>query len=585
MKEIELLLNESDNWIKGIPAAPGIFTGKFHLFVKEEVHIEEQEITDVEEALRSFNDAIERSKYELSKIFALAKEKMGEKRAEIFEAQIMILEDPIVLDEIRTRIRKERRDPAVIVAEEFDKFIVMLKRSDDIYFKERAFDIEDIKNRILRNISRKRWVSRIENDVAVAGVNLTAADTILFSRCNVRGYITEEGGLTSHAAIIARSLNIPAVLGAHSLIERLNEDCCEIIIDGYNGFIIFDPDSRQKQFYDNKAHILEKVNSELAGLKDISSSTIDGVKISLLANIDVTDELLIAEANGAEGIGLYRTEQIIEETGEFPDENFQTRLYFDITEKSYPKNVTIRVFDLGGDKTRLFHKTEYNPFLGLRGIRFLLSNKELFKGQIRSLLKASFNNNLNILLPMISAFEEIEETKQLIKECEEELGLTHRKYKLGIMIEVPSAADLIPCLGDEVDFLSVGTNDLIQYSLAVDRANDEVAYLYQEFNPSFLRVLKRIADNAAEASLPLSLCGEMGADPRAIPLLLGLGYRFLSASPSGIPLMKKIILSVKISDCEILAQDALACKSTAAVETLVDKFFIDHGITIPKDFV
>ncbi len=585
MKEIELLLNESENWIKGIPAAPGIFIGRFHLFIKEEVHIEEQEISDVDDALKSFNDAIERSKYELSKIFALAKEKMGEKRAEIFEAQIMVLEDPIVLDEIRTRIRKEKRDPAVIVAEEFDKFITMLNRSDDIYFKERAFDIEDIKNRILRNISRKRWVSRIENDVAVAGANLTAADTLLFSRCNVRGYITEEGGLTSHAAIIARSLNIPAVLGAHSLVERLNDNCCEVIIDGYNGYIIFNPDHKQRAFYDKKSEIVAKVNSELSGLKDISSSTKDGVKISLLANIDVSDELLIAEANGAEGIGLYRTEQIIEETGEFPDENYQTKLYFDITEKNYPKDVTIRVFDLGGDKTRLFHKTEYNPFLGLRGIRFLLSNKELFKSQLRALIKASYNNNLNILLPMISVFEEIDESKKLIAECEAELGVTHRKFKLGIMIEVPSAADLIPFLGGEVDFLSVGTNDLIQYSLAVDRANDEVAYLYQEFNPSFLRILKRIADNAAGSNLPLSLCGEMGADPRAIPLLLGLGYRFLSASPAGIPLMKKIILSVNITDCEKLAEEALRCRSASAVEHLVDKFFTGNEIAIPKDLV
>lgn len=581
MKGYDVLLRGSFNWLKGIPAAPGLFIGNSYIYSKETIVVKDGTIDDVEEAVAAFREALDRSKKELDKIFSVAKEKMGEQRAAIFEAQLLVLEDPALVDEIERRIMDERREPESIVKEEFNKFMNLLFDVDDPYMKERANDIEDIRNRIIRNLKKERWSSTIVSGTIVVSEMLTPADTILFSRNDVKAYVTEHGGLTSHAAIIARSLNIPAVLGVPKILEMVETDT-ELIVDGFYGYIFINPTQEQLDFFKEKIAQLERVNEGMKELVHLPPVTLDGVEVEIQANVDVSGEVEKISTMGAKGIGLYRTEQLIEELGEFPDEDRQTRIYSDLSSRIYPDMVTIRAFDLGGDKTRLFHPSEKNPFLGLRGIRFLLDNKELFKQQIKAIMRSAMNRNLRFMLPMISTIKEIRETKELIKECKAELELSGQRFTdnfpLGIMIEVPSAAVLATQLARESDFFSIGTNDLIQYMMAVDRGNDLVVDLYQEFHPAILRTLSYILEDTKESGIKISICGEMAADSLAVPVLIGLGLKSLSVSPVAAPSIKRTIRSFTYSRAKELADECLKCSSEEEVIEKIQAFFAEFNI-------
>ncbi len=581
MKGYDSLLRNSFNWLKGIPAAPGLYIGKSYIYSKETIVIKDGTIDDVDEALAAFREALDRSKKELDKIFKVAKEKMGEQRAAIFEAQLLILEDPDLVGVIEQRIVIEKREPESIVKEEFNKFMGMMFDADDPYMKERANDIEDIRNRIIRNLKKERWSSTIITGTIVVSEMLTPADTILFSRNDVKAYVTEHGGLTSHAAIVARSLNIPAVLGVPKILE-MAETGTELIVDGFYGYIFIDPTKEQLEFFRDKIAHLDRVNEGLKELVDLPSVTLDGVQIEIQANVDVSGEVEKIATMGAKGIGLYRTEQLIEELGEFPDEDTQTRIYSDLSSRIYPEMVTIRAFDLGGDKTRLFHPSEKNPFLGLRGIRFLLDNKELFKQQIKAIMRSTMNRNIRFMLPMVSTVKEIRETKELIKECEAELRTSGHKYsdkfQLGIMIEVPSAAVLASQLALESDFFSIGTNDLIQYMMAVDRGNDLVVNLYQEFHPAVLRTLSYIIQDTRDHGIKVSICGEMAADTLALPVLVGLGLKSLSVSPVAAPSVKRTIRSFSYSRAKELADECIKCSAEEEVIEKIQAFFAEFNI-------
>lgn len=581
MKGYDVLLRGSFNWLKGIPAAPGLFIGNSYIYSKEAIIVKDGIIDDVEEAVAAFREALDRSKKELDKIFGVAKEKMGEQRAAIFEAQLLVLEDPALVDEIERRIIDEQREPESIVKEEFNKFMNLLFDVDDPYMKERANDIEDIRNRIIRNLKKERWSSTIVSGTIVVSEMLTPADTILFSRNDVKAYVTEHGGLTSHAAIIARSLNIPAVLGVPKILEMV-ETGTELIVDGFYGYIFINPTKEQLDFFKDKIAHLERVNEGMKELVHLPPVTLDGVEVEIQANVDVSGEVEKISTMGAKGIGLYRTEQLIEELGEFPDEDTQTRIYSDLSSRIYPDTVTIRAFDLGGDKTRLFHPSEKNPFLGLRGIRFLLDNKELFKQQIKAIMRSAMNRNIRFMLPMISTIKEIRETKELIKQCKTELELSGQRFTdnfpLGIMIEVPSAAVLATQLASESDFFSIGTNDLIQYMMAVDRGNDLVVDLYQEFHPAILRTLSYILEDTKESGIKISICGEMAADSLAVPVLIGLGLKSLSVSPVAAPSIKRTIRSFTYSRAKELADECLKCSSEEEVIEKIQAFFAEFNI-------
>jgi phosphotransferase system enzyme I (PtsI) len=588
VKSFKQIFAEADNKIAGIAAAPGIVISRVYLFTKEKIKINDGEITDVEEGVANFNDAIKRSKKELNKIFSFAKEKMEPDRAAIFEAQVMILDDPVLLENIINRIKIEKRQPEFIVNDEISKYQDLMRSAHESYMNERAHDIEDIKNRIIRNLQKKRWESKITNDLIVVSDSLTPADTILFSRCNVKGFVTDHGGLTSHAAIISRSLNIPAVVGTHNSTQKI-KDGDLIIVDGFHGYALINPSEEQVKFFRNKLDRLIELQKGLEEFKDKPGRTEDGHEIKLMANVDVTGEIDIVIASGAKGIGLYRTEQILEELGEFPSEEEQTKIYSRLSSRIYPDNIIIRAFDIGGDKVKFLDFKEPNPFLGLRGVRLLLENTHIFKTQIRAVLQASKDKNVQFMLPMVSTIGEIRKSKELIEECKRELK--HEKIsfdkniKIGVMIEVPSAAVMAKEFSLEVDFLSIGTNDLIQYLMAVDRGNDLVSYLYREFSPAVVRTLAHIITEGKKAGKSVSLCGEMAADTLAIPLLIGLGLDSLSLSPATIPYAKRIISKISYEKAKELADDCLNSSTEIEIEHKIEHFFRINNITRTRNII
>ena len=581
MKGLKEILKNSSNYLTGIAAAPGLTIGKAYVFAKEVLEINHNEITEVDEAIVLFNEALEKSQTELRKIFSFAKEKMGEARAAIFEAHLMILDDPVLIENIIARIKQEKKFPEFIVDDEISKYQQLMFGASEHYMKERALDIEDIKNRIIRNLQKKRWQSKIPLGAVVVSGNLTPADTILFTKSSAVGYITDHGGLTSHAAIIARSLNLPAVVGTHNASEKIKEGDL-LIIDGFDGIIFVNPDERQIQYFTQKIKHLFEINQDMQGLTDKPAETLDGRKIKLLANVDVSGEIDLVIAKGAKGIGLFRTEQIIEEIGEFPDEEEQVKIYSTLANRIYPENITIRAFDIGGDKVRQFDLQEANPFLGLRGVRLLLENENLFKIQIRAVLRSSIHKNVNFMIPMVSTLQEVTRTKLLLEECKAELQKENipfdKHLKIGIMIEVPSAAVMARDYAAEVDFLSIGTNDLIQYLMAVDRGNDYVSDLYQEFHPSVIRTLAHIVIEGKKSNAHVSICGEMAADTLAVPLLVGIGLDSLSVSPSAIPSVKRTIRALDYSKAKKLAEECLALSSEEEIIKTIEKFFKDNLI-------
>ncbi len=562
--------------LKGIAAAPGIAISKAFIYQKLKEEVRDDSVTDVNEALENLDSALEQSKKELRKIFSLAVDKLGEKRAAIFEAQIMILDDPILVATIRNRIVRENKVPEYIVNDEISKYTDLMNASHEMYMKERSHDIEDIKNRIIRNLKKKKWKSKITNDVIVVTSTISPSDTVLFSRVNVKGYVTDFGGLTSHAAIVARSLNIPAVVGLHEATNFINDDDL-LIIDGFKGEVIINPDEHFLKEYQKKIDKLAKQDAELAGLKQLPATTLDGKEIELLANLDISDELEYITQNCSKGIGLVRTEQLFENAEAFPDEDDQYEVYNSIAQRIFPGTVIIRAFDIGGDKVLPVDLHEPNPFLGWRGIRLLLDNPEIFKKQIRAILRASVHKNVKFMLPMIASMAEVKRSKELIKECQDELKkegkLFDKHIPVGIMIEIPSAAVIIRDFAGEIDFVSIGTNDLIQYLLAVDRGNEIVSSLYQEFNPAVIRTLNHIIKEGKSVSLNVGMCGAMAADTFAVPLLVGMGLESLSVSASAIPMIKRIIRSLSFEEMKTLAEECLVLKTEKEVSARVHKFF------------
>ncbi|MDQ7818506.1 MAG: phosphoenolpyruvate--protein phosphotransferase [Melioribacteraceae bacterium] len=567
---------KQDNILKGIAAAPGIAIANAFIYEKEKESISDESITNVDEALQNLDSALAQSRKELRKIFSLAVDKLGEKRAAIFDAQIMILDDPILISTIQNRIKKEKKVPEFLVEDEISKYTRLMNASNESYMKERSHDIEDIKNRIIRNLKKKKLRSRILNDVVVITSNLSPSDTVLFARADVKGYVTDFGGLTSHAAILSRSLNVPAVVGLHEATNKI-KDGDLIIIDGFFGQVIINPDEKQLATYKKKLEKLTEHDEELNKIKDLPSQTIDGREVKLLANLDVSTEMDFILHNRAQGIGLVRTEQLFEEHEEFPDEEKQYQIYKSIAEQIYPDVIIIRTFDIGGDKVLPVDLHEPNPMLGWRGIRLLLDSPDLFKVQIRAVLRASSHKNVKIMFPMISSICEITESKRLIDECKKELSAEKVQFDknigIGIMIEIPSAAVMVKEFAQEVEFISIGTNDLIQYLLAVDRGNDIVSKQYQEFHPAVVRTLKHIISEGKKAGVSVSMCGEMAADPFAVPLLIGLGLDSLSVSASAIPLIKKIIRSLNYKELQVLADECLLFKSETEISKHLHYFF------------
>jgi phosphotransferase system enzyme I (PtsI) len=588
MKSFKDVYKSSENKVTGIAAAPGIVIGQVYLFSKEKLDISKAPITNADEAISNFQEALKQSKKELNKIFGIAREKMDEVRAAIFEAQLMILDDPILLGNIEKRIRAEMIQPEFIVSDEISKYQELMIISHESYMKERAHDIEDIKHRIIRNLQKKRWQSKIEKNLIVVSESLTPADTLLFSKREALAFVTDHGGLTSHAAIISRSVNIPAVVGTHNATQII-KDGDQVVVDGFHGYVLVNPTEAQLKFFQEKQNKLFEIQKGLEELRELPAKTLDGKEIKIEANVDVSGEIDIVLTTGANGIGLYRSEQILNELGTFPEEDEQALIYSKLASRMYPKFVTIRAFDIGGDKYRISEYKEPNPFLGLRGVRFLLENENLFKTQIRAVLRASENKNVKFMIPMITTIEEVWRSLKLIQECKSELRKEKVKFdnqiRVGIMVEVPSAAVMSKEFSEEIDFISIGTNDLIQYLMAVDRGNDLVSNLYQEFSPVVIRTIHHIVQEAKNGKVPVSICGEMAADTLAIPLLVGLGMDSLSMSPATILYAKRIIRNFEYKKAKVLADECLKCKTEEEIQKKVKKFFDDNNISRTRNIL
>jgi len=569
--------------LEGVAAAHGIKIGKAYIFDKKVFKAIKLEITDIDEAIEQFRFSLDKSKSELQKILDLAVDKIGKDRALIFEAQIMILDDPFLITSIENRIREEKLAPAYIVEDEMNKYTKLISSSTDTYMQERAHDIEDIKNRIIRNLSKEKWKSKIPYSRIIVAESLTPSDTILFSKRDAQGFVTDFGGLTSHTAILARSLNLPAVVGLHdATIEIQEEDL--IIVDGYYGRVIVNPSENTLMKYERKIKIVTSIEDEFHDLAQKPAITKDGHNIELLGNLDVEQEIPMMKEHNADGIGLVRTEQVFVDNEILPTEEMQFERYLNIIQQMQGKEVVIRVFDVGGDKVLPIEIKEMNPFLGWRGIRFLLGNKPYFKDQLRAIIRASAFGKVKLLLPMVTTVTEVKETITLIDNCKNQLRSENISFdenlEVGVMIEVPAMVVLIQRIAHLISFLSIGTNDLIQYLLAVDRTNEIVSELYQEFHPSVIDTLGNIFKTAAENNLKVTLCGEMAGDTLATPLLLGLGLRSFSVSPSSIPYIKKIINNVSIQDCQILVDQIKNLDTHDEIMAILNNFLKTNALSI-----
>lgn len=565
------LMNNSNEKIeevfKGIAASPGIVFGEVYFFTKHTPRIEEKNISsqNIENEITKFEHAIKRSEVELLKIQTLTEQKIGKSNANIFEAQILILNDAILFKTICELIKRTKKNAEYIVNLEITKYQQLMLSSADEYMRERAHDVEDVKNRLIRNIQQEKLISRFKNNTIVMSESLTPADTVLFSRNNILGVITETGGTTSHAALIARSLRIPAVLGAKGICNSIkNSD--EIILDGNRGVIILNPTKETKKNYHARQKEFEKFERRLEKLRDLPAVTLDDFEIGLSSNIEFVEEIDYIHSQGSHGIGLYRSEGVLIGQDIIPSEEEQFNAYKAIADKTFPFSVIMRTFDIGGDKVVDEHVKEENPFLGFRGVRVSLASEKFFTTQLRAILRASTRKNISILLPMISSLEEVRESKRILEKTKDDLKNENipfdEKIKIGVMIEVPSAALLAREISAEVDFLSIGTNDLVQYLLAVDRGNENIGNIYQELHPAVLRTIHFVISEAHKAGKKVGICGELGANPLATLPLLGFGLDEFSVNPAMLPEVKKIIRSITMQDAKRVALKVLELSDT-----------------------
>ncbi|MBS3995542.1 MAG: phosphoenolpyruvate--protein phosphotransferase, partial [Alkaliphilus sp.] len=533
---------------KGIAASSGVSICKALVLKEVKYNIEKKNIENVPKEIDSLHAALKLSREQLSNVKKITENKMGKDNAEIFEAHLLMLDDPELIGEIEGKIKNESLNAEFAVKSTVETFVSIFEQMDNEYMRERAADIRDIGKRLLNNLLGvvHRSISDLEDKCIIVTKDLTPSDTAQMDHEKVLGIVTDIGGSTSHSAIMARSLEIPAVVGLGNISEVVKEGDL-LIIDGDEGLVIINPDIETLQRYKDKHEKNEQAKQELKKLMDTESITIDGRKVELAGNIGTPDNVLGVLKNGGEGIGLFRTEFLYMNKENFPSEEEQFNAYKAVLEGMRGKPVVIRTLDIGGDKklSYLSIDEEMNPFLGYRAIRLCLDRKDIFKTQLRALLRASVYGNLKIMFPMISGLEELREAKAITWEVKQELIKekieVSEDIELGIMIEIPSAAVISDILAKEVDFFSIGTNDLIQYTVAVDRMNQKISYLYDPFNPAVLRLIKNVIDNAHKEGKWVGMCGEMAGDTRLTPVLLGFGLDEFSMSPSSILKVRKCI--------------------------------------------
>ena len=558
--------------LTGIGASEGVAIGKVLLFTEEEMIIPEvrDENSTIEAELTKLEDGLKKSKTQLIAIREKVKEKMGEDKAAIFDGHILLLEDEDLIMEVEDKIKGEGLPAAKALHDGINEYCEMISKLDDPYLRERAADLQDIGKRWLKNLLgiRIKDLSNLEPNTVVVTYDLTPSDTAQLDLENCVGFLTEVGGKTAHSAIMARSLELPAVVGIKGVLNGVKEGET-VIMDGEEGELFLDPSPELIAEYVAKKEKLAAEKEELKKLISEEAITTDGRKVDIWGNIGSPNDVDAVIESGATGIGLYRTEFLFMNSDHFPTEEEQYKAYRVVAEKMQGKPVTIRTMDIGGDKELpyLDLPKEMNPFLGYRAIRISLENKDMFKTQLKAILRASHYGQIKIMYPMISSVNEIRKANEILEECKNELDeigqLFDRNIKVGIMVETPSTAIIAYKFAKEVDFFSIGTNDLTQYFLAVDRGNEMVSALYNSFNPAVLEAIQKVIDAAHNAGISVSMCGEFAGDKKATKLLLGMGLDSFSMSASSTLQVKKIIRSSSYAEAQkyrdiILQQDTPA---------------------------
>ena len=561
--------------LKGIPAAPGIAIGPAYKLGKEEFNIIPQDIKEdqIPLQIQLFEEAIIKTRKEILNLQKKISEEMGHDTAEIFDAHLLVLEDRMLIEEVINTLKKERLNVAYVFSKVLKKYVNVFSKIEDEYLRERIIDVNDIGKRILRNLLGKTHskLDGVKEPVIVVSADLSPSDTASMHKNDVRGFVTDIGSKTSHTAIMAKSLEIPAVVGTEEATDKIKAGDI-LIVDGTNGVVIINPDEKTLEFYRKEAVKYKDIGKRLVGLRKIVAQTVDGRKIEVAANLELPSEIPAIKQYGAEGIGLYRTEFFYMNRKDLPTEDEHFEAYKHVANLMKPDPVTIRTLDLGGDKfiSQLQVPHEMFPFLGWRAIRFCLARPDIFKIQLRAILRASVFGKLRIMYPMISGIEEIRQANSLLEEAKKELKaekfLFDENIEVGTMIEVPSAALTADLLARESDFFSIGTNDLIQYALAIDRANEKVAYLYEPAHPAVLRMIKTVIDAAHNSGIWVGMCGEMAGDPAFVPMLIGLGLDEFSMSPFSIPEVKQVICALTMDTARKIADEGLKLSTGKEVE-------------------
>ena len=562
---------------KGTGASPGIAMGKALILKECELIIEKKSIEDVEVEVKKLQEAVSKSKLELTKVKEKALEELGEHEAQIFESHLLVLEDPELLDSSIAKIREEKVNADYALNEVKEMFVGIFESMDNEYMRERAADIKDVTNRVLRNILDIKVVdlAALEEEVILLANDLTPSDTATMNKKKVLGFLTNVGGRTSHTAIMARTLEVAAIVGLNDITEKV-KDGDYIVFNGDSGEVIVNPDEETIQNYSKLKNNFEEYKESLKQLKGKSSITLDGRHVELAGNIGSPNDVEGLINNDAEGVGLYRTEFLyMNKEDSFQTEDEQYEAYKAVLEGMNGKPIVIRTLDKGGDKELPYFNMEHemNPFLGYRAIRLCLDRKDIFKTQLRALYRASMHGKLRIMFPMISSLEELLSAKEVIKEVLAEMDSNGEAYskdvEVGMMIEIPSAAIISDILAKHVDFFSIGTNDLIQYTCAVDRMNQKISHLYNQFNPAVLRLINMVIDNAHKEGKWVGMCGESAGDPLMIPILLGMGLDEFSMSPISILPARKFITSVNYEDMKKLAKEVLAMGSAEEIKAYI----------------
>ncbi|MGG4448336.1 phosphoenolpyruvate--protein phosphotransferase [Brevibacillus porteri] len=565
--------------ITGVKASAGIAIGKAFLLTTPDLQINTVAIEDPASEIQRFQEALARAKNDLEDIVLRVEQEMGTDHADIFKAHLLVLEDPELVDTVKDKISNEKTNAESALNDVAQAFIGLFEQMDNEYMRERAADIRDVTKRVLSYLLGVPFagLGELTEEVIIVADDLTPSDTAQLDRRYVKGFVTDIGGRTSHSAIMARSLEIPAVVGTQG-ITRSVQPATLVILDGHEGIAIIAPSEEEIAVYKRKQADYEAQKAELSKLVNDKTVTLDKHHVELAANIGSPEDVAGAIANGAEGVGLFRTEFLYMGRNDFPTEEEQYVAYKHVLEHMGDRPVVIRTLDIGGDKhlSYLALPEEMNPFLGHRAIRLCLDNQELFRTQLRALLRASVHGNLKIMFPMIATLEEFRQAKAILEE--EKKSLVNRgivvsdQYEVGIMIEIPAAALMADQFAREVDFFSIGTNDLIQYTMAADRMNEKVAYLYQPYHPAVLRLLHNVIKAGHAQNKWVGMCGEMAGDPIAIPILLGLGLDEFSMSAGSILPARQQLSRLRVEDAAKQIDTILQMSTSAQVEAFVKEW-------------